>query len=604
MSARETIVICHLCQHENEPSQRFCDECGAELQQHEADSSTSAESSAQSPLASKTTLDDGNGETIVVESLLSLGRVNRYACQSGEQAALLLEETATAPGFLQERMATLADLGEVPGLWTPTKTFVSGERTYAFGPVPASENLEQQVRGSGAFNSTKLRALAEVLAELLREVHQRSFLVRSFQPDRIWWDGEKVLVVDSFERLATFSKAGDDFQVVNGFSAPEAYGVGERPVGIASDLYSAGAVLHFAGTGQRTDLESRENFFSFDPISDLEDPVLAEAILRLTSKAPEDRLQSSDEFVDFLKLEAPPERVPNQVSSTPKPPAQPKPRQAKSVPGQGCSYRVALKSHIGCVRSVNQDACLQLQFTSIEKSEIIESHLVAVVDGMGGEAEGDKAASLALRTIANQVIETRLCLRDQRVTTPLMPNSPAERNRLLLERALKRANRTIFEYAERDISRRGMGCTMTACLLEPHEISIGHIGDTRAYLMRNGVLEKLTTDHSLVGRLVEMGQLTEEEARNSSQRSIIYRAMGTNPEVDVDLVTRELEPGDRLMLASDGVWEYFEHQELTDLFNQDFEPEVLAEQLVSICLARGADDNATLAVIFAEDRED
>ena len=144
-----------------------------------------------------------------------------------------------------------------------------------------------------------------------------------------------------------------------------------------------------------------------------------------------------------------------------------------------------------------------------------------------------------------------------------------------------------------------MGCTITACILEPDEIVIGHVGDTRAYHWREGVLTRLTTDHSLVGRLVEMGQLTEEEARNSPQRSIIYRAMGTNPEVEVDLYHQELKPGDRIMVSSDGVWEYFESGELQSLMAEADTPANIAARLVDICLQRGADDNATLAVIFA-----
>jgi protein phosphatase len=197
------------------------------------------------------------------------------------------------------------------------------------------------------------------------------------------------------------------------------------------------------------------------------------------------------------------------------------------------------------------------------------------------------------------VVGSNLTLKDQRATSPLLPDSQRERNKLLLERALKKANRTIYEYAERDIHRRGMGCTITAALLEPDEVIIGHVGDTRGYLWRNGRLKRLTTDHSLVGRLVEMGQLTEEEARNSPQRSIIYRAMGTNADVEVDLYHQRLRPGDRLILSSDGVWEYFMNDELEQIVGEFDAPEPIANRLVEICLQRGADDNATVAVVFA-----
>jgi serine/threonine protein phosphatase PrpC len=102
---------------------------------------------------------------------------------------------------------------------------------------------------------------------------------------------------------------------------------------------------------------------------------------------------------------------------------------------------------VGCVRSINQDACLQLRFTAVEKSNPRQGHLVVIVDGMGGEAEGDKAASLALRSIAKEVVDASLSLNDERVTAPLLPGSPRERNMHVLDKALKRANRTIYEYA-------------------------------------------------------------------------------------------------------------------------------------------------------------
>jgi protein phosphatase len=468
--------------------------------------------------------------------------------------------------------------------------------------------LDEIVCRRGALASQELRELAETLADLLVSIHGKGFLLRSLQPDRIWWDAETgSLAVDSFERLVPDDSSDEDFQVVNGFSPPEAYGVGSGDVGRASDLYTVGAILHFARSGKRTDLESRENFFTFVPLSDLEDKVLAACIVRLTAKETERRLSDAEEFKSFLQQDTVPAPAPTPArvsvpatNSSKSPVSTGSETSNVAVSHEGCRYRVALQSHVGVVRSVNQDACLQLRFTAIEKSEPRQAHLVVVVDGMGGEAEGDKAASLALRTIAKEVLDASLALRDERVTAPLLPGSPRERNLTVLERALKKANRNIFGYAERAHNRRGMGCTITACILEADEVAIGHVGDTRAYHLRGSEMTRLTTDHSLVGRLVEMGQLTEEEARNSPQRSIIYRAMGTNPEVEVDLYHQEMKPGDRLMVSSDGVWEYFEAKELQSLMEVDAPPEAIAGQLVDICLQRGADDNATLAVIFAE----
>ena len=591
-------MICQICEHENDPGQRFCDECGVELNPTPIVAARPESANALAP----GTVIEGEGLTLTVLSTLSLGRLNRYACKLDEACGMLLEESGSASGFLAGRLHALETIQNLRGLWRPDTMLTHNEHSLACGPTPTFPTLAERVAENGPLPAAQVRLLARCLGDLLKQIHDRSFLMRSFQPGRLWWDGDSDLVVDNLDRMVPFESAAEDFQVVNGFSPPEAYGVGGSSLGVPGDLFSVGAILHFAASGTKTDLESRENFFTFGPLPNLGDDVLQGTIGRLTAKSPGDRLQTAEAFLEFLALEELPTPVPapRPVPASSPPPA-PAPISVTPTAGRvgHCHYQVFLQSHVGCVRQINQDACLQMKFTSIEKSVQSDTHLVVMIDGMGGEAEGDKAASLALRTIAQDVVGSNLTLKDQRVTSPLLPETQRERNKQLLERALKKANRTIFEYAERDIHRRGMGCTITAALLEPDEITIGHVGDTRGYLWREGKLTKLTTDHSLVGRLVEMGQLTEEEARNSPQRSIIYRAMGTNPDVDVDLYHQPLQPGDRLILSSDGIWEYFMNEELESIVGQYDAPEPIANKLVEICLARGADDNATVAVVFA-----
>ncbi len=277
--------------------------------------------------------------------------------------------------------------------------------------------------------------------------------------------------------------------------------------------------------------------------------------------------------------------------------AQPSPRLD---PGgrvtRGKGYRVALKSDIGLVRRVNQDAWLECRLAACERDVPVQAHLVVVADGMGGEAEGDKAASLAVRAVAHEVVERFLTFAVGSATALLLPEDPGERNSLVLKRALERANRTIHQYASQESSRTGMGCTMTACLLEGDLAVFGHVGDTRGFRI-GATLDQVTTDHSLVGSLVQMGHMTREEARHSPRRSVIYRALGTAPEVEVDLYRRRLEPGDYLLICSDGVWEYYDDEELLAFFQGSPDPETVCNRLVQTCLARGADDNATAAVV-------
>jgi len=267
--------------------------------------------------------------------------------------------------------------------------------------------------------------------------------------------------------------------------------------------------------------------------------------------------------------------------------------------GGYCPYKIGTRSHVGCVRSVNQDSLLVMSFTANEHSTPIETVLLVVADGMGGEAEGDKASSLAIRAMADHVLRDRLPVLTGTDTMKLRPENPVERMQELLHESMETSNRVIFDYAQKDSSRRGMGSTLTALMIEwPHAV-FGHAGDTRAYLLRKGAseIDQVTEDHSLVGKLVRLGQLSREEARVSPQRSYLYRAMGTQGELEMDTYSRTLEPGDRLLLCCDGVWEYYSEAEIIGFLSSGDDPQETCERLIDETLRRGADDNCTAIVV-------
>jgi len=436
----------------------------------------------------------------------------------------------------------------------------------------------------------------------VQSLHDQDLLSRSIQPGRIWRDSEGKLKLDLWERACPLGQADAEevCSVTPGFSAPEMYGLGQQDRRL--DLFSLAAVGYFLLTGQKLILDSRENFFVIPPPTVAGADDLIKVLMRGLRKHPDERFASAAEMKDCL---LDPALMTEDVRATPVPVPAPVPAPAPvptaagpSLPRNGKPYspEVAMYSHIGCVRRINQDACLELRFSFYEKSRRYEGWLVTVIDGMGGEAEGDKAASLALRTLAQELVAADLSIRDGRQTTVLLPDDQDQRCHYLLERAMRVANRTIYEYASLDEARRGMGCTITACLLAGSKAYFAQVGDTRGYHGRER-LTQVTTDHSLVGRLVAMGSITPEEARVSPQRSIIYRALGTNPDVEVDLFDRDVRPGDRIVLCSDGVWEYFEAEEFEHHIMAPQGPQELCQKMVDLCLSRGADDNATIAVI-------
>lgn len=529
----------------------------------------------------------------LIESLLESGPILRYQARRDDQSFLLLEARRTGEvSQLSRQRELLSGLGGEHFL-QPADFFTAEDFDYAATPWPG-ERLEDQLASAGTFQASEVEKLLQELLEKLDELHQQKMLSRSIQPSRIWRDADGHIKLDLWERACSLGSDGESEEVCSvtpGFSAPEMYGLGLQDQRL--DLFSVAAVGYNLLTGQRLNLEARESFFVIPPPAVSGADGLVKVIMRGLRKKPEERFESAQAMLEAL-------RNPSSLAEEPTPAPSPAPAPAPAVKKNGKAAptgpEVAMFSHIGCVRRINQDACLELRFSFYEKSRRYDGWLVTVIDGMGGEAEGDKAASLALRTIAQEVVAADLSLRNGRQTTVLMPEDMDQRCHYLLERALRAANRTIFEYASQDSARQGMGCTITACLLAGSKAYFAQVGDTRGYHGREK-LTQVTTDHSLVGRLVAMGSLTQEEARVSPQRSIIYRALGTNPDVEVDLFDREVAPGDRIVLCSDGVWEYFEADEFEHHVMAPQSPQELCQKLVDLCLGRGADDNATIAVI-------
>jgi protein phosphatase len=166
-----------------------------------------------------------------------------------------------------------------------------------------------------------------------------------------------------------------------------------------------------------------------------------------------------------------------------------------------------------------------------------------------------------------------------------------------LSTLVRAANRAIWEKARNDSSLRGMGTTCTLLMIDDGRAEIAHVGDSRAYLLRDGELTQLTEDHTLVNRMVKEGRLREEEAANHPQRSIITRALGVDADVEVDLEPIELAPGDRLLLNSDGLTSMVGPDRVKQVLLDERDPQAAADGLVAIANEAGGEDNITVVVI-------
>ncbi len=214
-----------------------------------------------------------------------------------------------------------------------------------------------------------------------------------------------------------------------------------------------------------------------------------------------------------------------------------------------------------------------------EDNYVVTPPLFAVADGMGGAQAGEVASKLAASTLEAE---------DRR------PLPGAERVAALIQEA----NRRVYDRAVTDPAASGMGTTMTVALVEGMTVAIGHVGDSRAYLVRGETMEQLTDDHSLVNELLKSGQLSPEEAQGHPQRSVITRAVGTDPDVDVDVFSIEGEDGDVFLICSDGLTDMVADVEILELVERhrdDLDRAVRA--LVAAANRGGGEDNIT-AVAF------
>ena len=233
----------------------------------------------------------------------------------------------------------------------------------------------------------------------------------------------------------------------------------------------------------------------------------------------------------------------------------------------------AVRTDTGRQRNANED------------SLFVDAPLFVVADGMGGAQAGEVASRAAAESFAQN-----------------LPSGPPER---LLEETIEGANRTIHELARKDPSLAGMGTTTTAALvdLDAEEVAIGHVGDSRAYRLRAGRFEQLTRDHSLVEEMRRKGQLTDAQAEDHPQRSIITRALGPEPEVEVDLQTVPAQAGDIFLVCSDGLTTMLDDEKIAHLLGRATSLQSAVRALVDEANRAGGRDNITVVLFRLEDAE-
>ncbi|MCY4464350.1 MAG: protein phosphatase 2C domain-containing protein [Chloroflexi bacterium] len=299
---------------------------------------------------------------------------------------------------------------------------------------------------------------------------------------------------------------------------------------------------------------------------------------------PESQPQSPEPSTE--SHEPPPRPAPRRIVPEPTLIHQPKPKLKRQQ--QALTYGIA--SHVGRLRANNEDACFGMQWHSITVDERPDFGFFIVADGMGGHLDGERAAGIAVQTLAAEMLE--------RVYTPMLRNFNTNSSPTILDSlvsAAERANLAVVQQVP------GGGTTLSAVAIVGNLAYLAHVGDSRAYLVHGEIIEQLTTDHTLVQRLVQMKELTPEQAAHYPQKNVLYRAIGQNEELKIERMIRTLPSGARIVICTDGLWDLVDDDTICKIAGSFKIPQAACDKLVQLANERGGADNISVIVLKLPD---
>ena len=255
--------------------------------------------------------------------------------------------------------------------------------------------------------------------------------------------------------------------------------------------------------------------------------------------------------------------------------------------------RIGAASHAGMVRELDEDSLLALDLRNVQNSKGRSWGLFIVADGMGGHAAGEVASGLAIRGAAEVVLSSYL-------TPTLDADAPYDEEQIkeIVRKAILQGN----QYVLNEARARGndMGTTITMALIAGDRAVIGNVGDSRTYIYRDGELRRISKDHSLVMRLVDLGQITENDIYTHPQRNAVLRSLGDKREVEVDLFTLRIKRGDALFLCCDGQWEMTRDPHMAQIIKTHEDPQAACDALIAAANEAGGEDNITSVLVKFE----
>jgi serine/threonine protein phosphatase PrpC len=400
------------------------------------------------------------------------------------------------------------------------------------------------------------------LCQMLSFLHSHSLLCPDLCPEGLVIDRDGRLRLVGLDGVREKGVKQEETIVNDGYTAPEAYK--NQEIDERADIFSLGATLYTLLTGKRLAVEGWVS--AFEPPVFYPEKVVSPELERVLRKTlvpePKDRYESAETLkADLLAL------------------------------GKVVRLRSAWYTDRGLRREHNEDSVLVVEGGQHTTAGTSAWGLYVVSDGMGGAESGEIASAIAVNTIAQRMGAT---------WAEDFPSWTNERREECLRQAAEAANSEIVGYAREHPESAGMGATVVLGALCGSQLTLSWVGDSRAYLWEQGQLLRLSRDHSLVGRLVEIGQISEEEALTHEYRHVLIRSLGSKETVAVDGLSRTLQRGSRLVLCSDGLTTHVEEPVLADIVSRHRDPQEAALELVVAANARGGSDNTAVVVVFIE----
>jgi serine/threonine protein phosphatase PrpC len=460
------------------------------------------------------------------------------------------------------RVLALSQTISHPAFQRATAGFSDNGRVYL---VYADEGLTALGRGAGKgvarTSEADAVACAVQVCQAISFVHRRALRLNDICPESVAIASDGRLKLTGLDYVSNDNELQSEPIFNDGYTAPEIYR-GKR-VDKRADIFSAGGLLYSWLTGSRIPSEGWRDeagpvqFYPPHVVT----PRLENAVRRAIAFSPADRWPTIDEFkAELIAI------------------------------GGSMRMRAAAMTDVGRVREHNEDSVLAIEYTRESMIDPAEQHLYVVADGMGGAEAGEVASAIAVETIRDY-IEGKL----------EGAGAGAANGAELLAAALEQANSRIIEYVASHPESRGMGSTGVCALVMPPNAALAWVGDSRAYVMEGATLRQVTKDHSLVQRLVEIGQISAEEARTHEHKNVITRSLGARQSgpAGAEALALKLKRGDKMMLCSDGLTAHVEDHQIHDILGRHHDPYEAARELIVAANAGGGTDNISVVVVFA-----